>query len=73
MASGPPEHHMDRLGRRLGDRSCNPVLAPEEWVGSYKLTPWQIVSLGAPVAWLSSYWPRTELRRLTPAISPEFD
>jgi hypothetical protein len=37
MASGPPEHHMDRPGRRLGDRSCNPVLAPEEWVGSYKL------------------------------------
>jgi hypothetical protein len=52
MASGSPEHHMDRLGRRLGDRSCNPVLAPEEWVGSSKLTPLeQIVSLGAPTAW----------------------
>src|SRR6516164_7016393 len=41
MASGSPEHHMDRLGRRLDNRSCNPVLAPEEWVGS--LTPPQIV------------------------------
>jgi hypothetical protein len=27
MASSPSEHHMDRLGYRLGDRSCNFVLA----------------------------------------------
>ena len=32
MASGSPERHMDRLGRRLGDRFCNPVLAAEERV-----------------------------------------
>jgi hypothetical protein len=30
MASGPPEHHVDRLGRRLADRSCNLVLAAEK-------------------------------------------
>jgi hypothetical protein len=30
MASGPPEHHLDRLGRRLADRSCNFVLAAEK-------------------------------------------
>src|SRR6516164_4694601 len=29
MASGPPEHHVDRLGHRLADRSCNFVLAAE--------------------------------------------
>jgi hypothetical protein len=34
MASGSPEHHMDRLGFRLGDRSCNFVLAAEEWLGT---------------------------------------
>ena len=34
MASGSPEHHMDRLGLRLGDRSCNFVLAAEERLGS---------------------------------------
>jgi hypothetical protein len=27
MASGSPEHHMDRVGRRLDCRSFNPVLA----------------------------------------------
>jgi hypothetical protein len=30
MASGPPDHHMDRLGYRLGDRSGDLVLAAEE-------------------------------------------
>jgi hypothetical protein len=30
MASSPPEHHMDRLGHRLGDRSCNSALATEK-------------------------------------------
>jgi hypothetical protein len=30
MASGPPEHHMDRLGYCLGDRSGDLVLAAEE-------------------------------------------
>jgi len=30
MASGPPEHHVDREGRRLADRSCNFVLAAEK-------------------------------------------
>src|SRR6516165_6815117 len=30
MASGPPEHHVDRLGCRLADRSCNFVLAAEK-------------------------------------------
>src|SRR6516165_11156780 len=30
MANGPPEHHVDRLGRRLADRSCNFVLAAEK-------------------------------------------
>lgn len=45
MASGSPEHHMDRLGCRLDHHSCNPVLAPEEWVGSSELTPWRIVDL----------------------------
>ena len=30
MAGSPPEHHMDRLGHRLGYRSDNHVLAPEE-------------------------------------------
>jgi hypothetical protein len=34
MASGSPEHHMDRLGRRLGDRICNSVLAAEERLGT---------------------------------------
>ena len=38
MASGPPEHHMDRLGRRLGGRSFNLVLAAEERIGSPNLT-----------------------------------
>jgi predicted RNA-binding Zn-ribbon protein involved in translation (DUF1610 family) len=35
MASGSPEHHMDRLGHRLGDRSCNFVLAAEERLGRF--------------------------------------
>ena len=30
MASSPPEHHMDRLGHRLADRSSNSALATEE-------------------------------------------
>ena len=30
MASSPPEHHMDRLGHRLGDRFCNSALATEK-------------------------------------------
>jgi hypothetical protein len=30
MASSPPEHHMDRLGHRLGDHSCNSALATEK-------------------------------------------
>ena len=30
MASSPPEHHVDRLGHRLGDCSCNSALATEE-------------------------------------------
>jgi hypothetical protein len=30
MASDSPEHHMDRLGYRLGDRSDSSVLAAEE-------------------------------------------
>jgi hypothetical protein len=38
MASGSPEHHMDRLGHRLGDRTRNPILAPEERIGSSNLT-----------------------------------
>ena len=32
MASGSSEHHMDRLGRHLGDRFCSSFLAPEEWI-----------------------------------------
>jgi hypothetical protein len=38
MASGSPEHHMDRLGLRLGDRFCNFVLAAEERLGSSSRT-----------------------------------
>jgi hypothetical protein len=34
MASGSPKHHVDRLGHRLGDRSDNPALAPEERIGT---------------------------------------
>ena len=30
MASGPPEHHVDREGRRLADRSWNFVVAAEK-------------------------------------------
>ena len=30
MASSPPEHHMDRLGHHLGDRSRNSALATEK-------------------------------------------
>jgi len=30
MASSPPEHNLDGLGYRLGDRSCDLVLAAEE-------------------------------------------
>jgi hypothetical protein len=33
MASGPPEHHVDRLGHRLADRSGNFVLAAEKRLG----------------------------------------
>jgi len=33
MASGPPEHHVDREGRRLADRSWNFVVAAEKRVG----------------------------------------
>ena len=32
MASGPPEHHVDREGRRLADRSWNFVVAAEKRV-----------------------------------------
>ena len=35
MASGPPEHHVDRLGRCLADRSCNFVLAAEKRLSGY--------------------------------------
>jgi hypothetical protein len=30
MAGGPSKHHVDWLGHRLGNRSDNHVLAPEE-------------------------------------------
>ena len=33
MSSGSPEHHVDRLGYRLGDRPGNPVVAAEERIG----------------------------------------
>jgi hypothetical protein len=31
MAGGAPEHHMDRLGHRLGDCAGDPVLAASCW------------------------------------------
>src|SRR5689334_11883319 len=37
MASGPPEHHVDRLGHRLAHRSCNFVLAAEKRLGGLGL------------------------------------
>jgi hypothetical protein len=37
MASGPPEHYVDRLGRHLADRSCNFVLAAEKRLGGFGL------------------------------------
>jgi hypothetical protein len=30
MASGSPEHHLDRLEHRMGDRSVDLVLAAQE-------------------------------------------
>jgi hypothetical protein len=50
MASGSPEHHMDRLGRRLGDRFCNPVLAAEERVAP-KAGGKKLVARARFIAW----------------------
>jgi hypothetical protein len=37
MASSSPEHHMDRLGRRLGGRSFDLVLAAEKRIATSDL------------------------------------
>jgi hypothetical protein len=44
MASGPPKYHMDRVGRRLADRSCNFVLAAEKRLGRLSLACNQITA-----------------------------
>jgi hypothetical protein len=59
MASGPPKYHMDRVGRRLADRSCNFVLAAEKRLGRLSLAclPQQCVPHWMQnVAKLPSYW-----------------
>jgi hypothetical protein len=60
MASSPPELHMDRLGYRLGARSCDLVLAAEERVGNtnpmVKLHQWSITLAGQLCPATEIFW-----------------
>jgi hypothetical protein len=48
MASGSPEHHVDWLGYRLGDRPGNPVLAAEERIGNLRWREQPLLSILLP-------------------------
>jgi len=68
MASGSPENHVDRLGHRLGDRSGNPTLAPEERIVTRRAGA---IESHADMALVRSKLP-PEKAKQTPKISEPF-